>query len=156
MGPGSILVKTDKGAEEISTRKYKLDAKLRTLLIMVNGNASVADLQQKFAGMDIAPQLAQLAKDGFVREGSSQGTASPAPAPAGASSGDIRKVRIEVARALTDILGPSAEAMAVKIEECETMGALRAYLDARKAMLTSAMGRRAPDFWAKVDSLTRA
>jgi hypothetical protein len=146
MNPGSILVKTDKGAEEISTRKYKLDAKLRTMLIMVNGTASVADLQQKFAGMDIAPQLAQLEKDGFVRAGTTSASTAV----------DIKKVRMEVARALTDILGPGAESMAIKIEECATMDALRAYLEGRRESLSSALGRRAADFWAKVDGFTRA
>jgi hypothetical protein len=146
MGPESILVKTDKGAEEIATRKYKLDARLRTLLIMVNGTASVAQLAQKFAGVDIAPQLAQLEKDGYVKEGGA----------AAASTADIRKIRMEVSRALTDILGPDAETMALKIEACETMDALRAYLEARKPMLTSALGRRAPDFWGKTEPLIRA
>ena len=146
MGPDSILAKTEKGAEEIATRKYKLDAKLRTLLIMVNGTTSVAQLAQKFAGMDIQPQLAQLERDGYVKEG----------AGAAASTADIKKVRMEVSRALTDILGPSAEAMAIKIEECATMEALRAYLDSKKATLTSALGRKAPEFWSKTDSLTRA
>jgi len=146
MGPDSVLSKTDKGAEEIATRKYKLDAKLRALLIMVNGTASVAQLAQKFPGMDIQQPLVQLEKDGYVR----------ASAGAAAGGGDIRKVRIEVSRALTDILGPQAESMAMKIEECATLDALRAHLDAKKEMLTSALGRRAPEFWAKATSLTRA
>jgi hypothetical protein len=146
MGPDSVLSKTDKGAEEIATRKYKLDPKLRTLLIMVNGTASVAQLAQKFAGMNIEQQLAQLEKDGFVRGG--------AAAPAG--GGDIKKVRMEVARALNDILGPGAESMAMKIEECPTLEALRAYLESKRATLNSALGRRAVEFWSKTESLTRA
>jgi hypothetical protein len=118
---------------------------------MVNGTSTVAQLQQKFAGMDIQPQLAQLERDGYVREGAAK--AAPSAAPAG---GDVKAARLQIARALTDALGPSAEGMAIKIEECPTMDALRGYLEGRRAMLTSALGRKAADFWAKADSLTRA
>lgn len=145
MNAESILVKTDKGAEEIATRKYKLDPKLRTLLIMVNGTASAAQLAQKFAGIgDIQPLLARLAKDGYVKEAGNAG------------GGDIKSVRMEVARALYDILGPEAEAMTMKIESCATMDALRAYLEERKGTLTQALGRNAPGFWSKTDKLIRA
>ena len=37
MEPKTVLSKTDKGREEIETRKYKLDQSLRAVLITVNG-----------------------------------------------------------------------------------------------------------------------
>jgi hypothetical protein len=143
MSPDSILTKTDKGAEEIATRKHKLDPKLRTLLIMVNGAATAAQLAQKFAGIgDIQPLLAQLEKEGYVK--------------AGGGAADIKEARMEVARALTAALGPEADAMTMKIESLPTMDALRAYLEERKPMLTAALGRKAADFWSKAETLTRA
>jgi hypothetical protein len=149
MGPGSILVKTDKGAEEIATRKYKLEAKLRTLLIMVNGTASAGELAQKFAGIgDIQPLLVQLEKEGYVREGAAAADRTTAI--------DVEKVRVQVARALTDVLGPGGEGIAVKIEECASIAALRAYLDAKRPMLNAALGRKAPEFWSKAETLIRA
>jgi hypothetical protein len=145
MSPDSILTKTDKGAEEIATRKHKLDPRLRTLLIMVNGAATAAQLAQKFAGIgDIQPLLAQLEKEGYVKAGG------------GAAGGDIKEVRMEVARALTAALGPEADAMTMKIEGIPSMDALRAYLEQRREMLTQALGGKAPAFWSRVETLTRA
>ena len=68
MNPESVLEKTTKGAEEIETRKHKLDAKLRTILISVNGKLTAGELAGQFAQLgDPAPLLDELVKQGFVR-----------------------------------------------------------------------------------------
>jgi hypothetical protein len=68
MNPESVLEKTTKGAEEIETRKHKLDAKLRPILIAVNGKLTAGELAAQFAQIgDTAPLLDELAKQGFVR-----------------------------------------------------------------------------------------
>ena len=68
MSPESVLEKTAKGMEEIETRKHKLDAKLRPLLIAVNGKSTAGELAAQFAQTgDVAPLLDDLAKQGFVR-----------------------------------------------------------------------------------------
>jgi hypothetical protein len=41
---GNIYAKTDKGREEIATRKYRLPAKLRGLLLMIDGQRSLEAL----------------------------------------------------------------------------------------------------------------
>ena len=68
MNPESVLEKTTKGAEEIETRKHKLDAKLRPILIAVNGKLTAGELAAQFAQLgDPAPLLDELVKQGFVR-----------------------------------------------------------------------------------------
>jgi hypothetical protein len=68
MNPESVLEKTTKGAEEIETRKHKLDAKLRPILIAVNGKLTAGELAAQFAQLgDTAPLLDALMKQGFVR-----------------------------------------------------------------------------------------
>jgi hypothetical protein len=68
MSPESVLEKTTKGVEEIETRKHKLDAKLRPILIAVNGKSTAGELAAQFAQIgDVAPLLDDLAKQGFVR-----------------------------------------------------------------------------------------
>jgi hypothetical protein len=133
----SILVKTDKGAEEIATRKHKLDPKLRTLLITVNGSASAAELARKFAGIgDIAPLLSQLEREGYVR-----------------ARVDFEAARLELSHAVTALLGPLGDPIAEKIEGCASIEALRAYLAERKDVLGTAFGPRAPQFWSKAEAL---
>jgi len=68
MSPESVLEKTTKGMEEIETRKHKLDAKLRPILIAVNGKSTAGELAAQFAQIgDVAPLLDDLARQGFVR-----------------------------------------------------------------------------------------
>jgi hypothetical protein len=68
MNPESVLEKTTKGSEEIETRKHKLDAKLRPLLIAVNGKLKASDLAAQFGQLgDVNALLDGLAAQGFVR-----------------------------------------------------------------------------------------
>ena len=68
MNPESVLEKTTKGAEEIETRKHKLDAKLRPVLIAVNGKLKASELVSRFASLgDVGVLLDDLVKQGFVR-----------------------------------------------------------------------------------------
>jgi hypothetical protein len=79
--PADVLEKTDKGHEELRTRQYKLPAKMRALLLMVDGNQPVGGLQEQMNGLGFADD----ALDGLVEQGFLQvrgGAAAPAPAPA--------------------------------------------------------------------------
>ena len=67
MNPESVLEKTTKGVEEIETRKHKLDSKLRTILIQVNGKLTAGELATSFAQLgDVAALLDDLHRQGFV------------------------------------------------------------------------------------------
>lgn len=49
---GNIYAKTDKGREEIATRKYRLPAKLRGLLLMIDGQRSLEALANNVGLVD--------------------------------------------------------------------------------------------------------
>ena len=82
-----VLAKTPKGVEEIKSRTHGLAQKQRTILIMVDGIATVGEILAKFGGIpEIAATLDALARDGFVEVKGVAGaaTASAArPAPRG-------------------------------------------------------------------------
>lgn len=63
-----LLEKTDKGREEIATRKYKLSPKLRSLLVMIDGNTPTSALlkQVSVIGLD-ENNLTELIEGEFVR-----------------------------------------------------------------------------------------
>ena len=67
MNPDGVPSKTQKGTDEIATRKNKLEARVRAVLIMVNGKTTAAQLSQKFGG-DVTPLLQQLLAQGFIQE----------------------------------------------------------------------------------------
>lgn len=136
----AVLSKTGKGVEEIQTRQYNLEQKLRAILIVVNGKATAAELVKKFELLgDVTPMIERLIAEGFV-------------APA-APAADIRELRGELARALLDALGPGAESIAVQIEDCKSVQALRAYVEDRRAMLEGALGKKGAAFWEKAKAL---
>ncbi len=64
----SIYEKTDKGREEIATRKYQLPPKLRSLLVMIDGVQSADKLLQRVASLGLGEQsLSELLEQDFIR-----------------------------------------------------------------------------------------
>jgi hypothetical protein len=62
-----IFDKTDKGREEIITRKYRLASRLRSLLVLIDGKKTTNDLLQKVAGLGLDMQsLTDLLDGGFI------------------------------------------------------------------------------------------
>src|SRR3990167_10042062 len=70
MDNNTLLAKTDKGREALAARSPELGPKLRTVLIMVDGKKSVAELG-KFGGA--LAVLEQLEAGGWVLEGGGSG-----------------------------------------------------------------------------------
>jgi hypothetical protein len=84
-----IYDKTDKGREEIATRKYQVPPKLRTLLVMIDGRQSLESLLKNFAVLGMSKDnVDDLEQQGFIRLVSGgpeadepDADASPAPRP---------------------------------------------------------------------------
>lgn len=139
----AVLAKTDKGVEEIETRKHRLEQKLRTILIVVNGKSTAGELVKQFEQQgDIAPLLERLHAEGYVRE-----------AAAAAAGADFKALRAELARAINDALGPPGDALAIRIEECGSLEDLRAFVRDQRAVLEAALGGKGGAFWAKAAAL---
>lgn len=81
----TIFDKTDKGREEIATRKFQLPPRLRSLLVMIDGKQSADDLLQKVVGIGLsAESITELVNNGFIQQIAAPAAASVAvePAPA--------------------------------------------------------------------------
>ena len=67
-----IFDKTDKGREEIISRKYRLASRLRTLLVMIDGKHTSDDLLSKVSALGLnQASLDELEQQGFIqRQGS--------------------------------------------------------------------------------------
>lgn len=62
-----IFDKTDKGREEIITRKYQLQHRLRSLLVLIDGKKTTPELMQKVSGLGLDMQsLAELVDGEFI------------------------------------------------------------------------------------------
>lgn len=137
----SVLKKTAKGIEEIETRQHKLEQKLRTLLIVVNGKVTGAELAKQFEQIgDVRPGLEQLLAGGFIEA-------------AAQDAGNFKEARVALSQAITDALGPGGDAITLQLEACKTFDELRAFVEARRAMLEGALGARGASFFAKAKAL---
>ena len=67
MDPKTIYQKTDKGEEELRTRKYGLPQHLRQVLIFVDGKSNTTKILEKAAGFpNVGQSLEDLAAQGFI------------------------------------------------------------------------------------------
>lgn len=97
----TLFDKTDKGREEIATRKYQLASRLRTLLVLVDGKHSADDLLNKVAGIGLTQaSMTELLENGFIQPV----TVAPPPPPPETT--------------------PSMEAVSVAVSEIQTESAL--------------------------------
>src|SRR5687768_12585027 len=110
MNTESVLEKTTKGLEEIETRKHKLDAKLRPLLISINGKDKASELAGRFAVLgDVGALLDELLAQGFVKAAAG----APSPTAAGTDPAKLKRAIAEASRFLSEALGPGADPLNV-------------------------------------------
>jgi hypothetical protein len=63
-----IFDKTDKGREEIATRKHQLPTRLRTLLVMIDGKQNEEELLKKVSGLGLTQEsVSELLDNGFIQ-----------------------------------------------------------------------------------------
>jgi hypothetical protein len=73
--------KTEKGREEIATRKYQLGLRLRSLLLVVDGKHGTEDILGKFQGTGLGEQsFAELLEQGFIHKAVAEPPQAGSPA----------------------------------------------------------------------------
>lgn len=123
--------KTGLGQEEIQQRKLGLSQKLRQMLIMVDGQKSVADLEQCLPGDELMARLEALLGQGLIApvagSASPAAAAKPAPAPAAApaapiamptglpSAGKLAQIRIILAMCSQQYLSDALDTMLIDL-----------------------------------------
>lgn len=154
--------KTVKGTEAITSRIHGLSPRLRSILILVDGKRTGAELGKLGSATgDASPQIEQLLAEGFI-EGmtvsatSPQGApvmAGPISAPAPISPTSLRDAQRFAVRRLTDLLGPTAEGQCIRIESSKSTAEFAvAVLRARDMVQQSRGGDAAAAFLAEVQA----
>jgi len=150
----SVYSKTAKGLDEISSRAHRLPARVRALLIMVDGHRTGTQLLA--LGTSAAEgkrHLAALLYGGFIRETPSAATGSAPEArvhPA-VPDEDISLAKSYVIRTLHELLGADARALAAEIEKSSTLDELRQHFGKLRALVgTAADQKKAAQFLEKV------
>jgi hypothetical protein len=154
-----IYRKTDKGREEIASRAYRLKARERSLLFLVDGSTTRGQLLVKAELIGAAPDLLDhLLGEGFIETASASATASPKPSAAQSvaepeAAADIphpllKEIAKLASHFLHDALGPDADNLTLRLESCRTLAELLPQLEKTRDVLQTVRGRRkAEEYW---------
>lgn len=123
-----VYDKTDKGREEIATRKYHVAPKLRTLLVMIDGRHSLGDLLKNVAGIGLTEESVNELLDQQYITLVSGGEAANEPEGPAEGKGDSPARLPPSAAARARLVARNRAAAAMKSEAHE--GAPSALLDA--------------------------
>ena len=124
-----IYHKSARGTEAIATRQHGLSPKLRSMLIMIDGKRSFEELVHVSQMLGNTEELlGQLLDQGFIEPGASAPTApthvASAPAalaPAAGPALTLVEAQRYVSRRLTDLLGPNADELCLRIEGAKNL-----------------------------------
>lgn len=158
---GTVYQKSGKGSQALATRDPALTPKLRSMLILVDGKRTVEELA-KLAAMLGDPEelLAQLVQLEMVQPCASAPAplaASSAPAPLAASSAPaplagavtLPEAQRFAVRRLTDLLGPTAEELCLRIEHTRNAVDFAAAIKKAEAVLRDFKGAEAAATFAR-------
>ena len=154
MDAQAIYRKSEKGAEAIATRGHGVAGKLRMLLILVDGKKSTEELLKLAAGMgESAEVLQQLEAEGLIEVvGGAAAAVKPAAAALPAAA-DLGKARALAIRLLTELLGPLADDLAIRLEAAKDMPQFVEVMKRAYAVVREVKGQAAADrFGAEVEA----
>ncbi|MFO1326929.1 MAG: hypothetical protein U1F56_06200 [Rubrivivax sp.] len=148
----TIYRKTGKGQHEIDTRALRLAPRFRSLLILVDGRRSDEELLQLMpsAGPEALEALGTLGLIEVIgitpeRPPSARSRAAVPATPDPQSPAGFEQRRRDVVRDLTNLIGPAADTLAIRIERCADVDQLSALVRAAAQIVASMRGRAAAD-----------
>jgi hypothetical protein len=172
MKPASYYARTEKGAAEVAQRSQAIPARARSLLLMIDGKSTGAQLLEKLAAFPNSGELLQLLEaEGYIGPVDGGGAAESAPAavpvtvaatPAATSPGTAGSTGIGAAkrfmiRSLHEIFGPDADSLTGKVDLAQTTEDLRKLAEKHRELMASMGSRRKADaYWQGIEELLPA
>ncbi len=155
----TIYRKTAKGHSEIETRAHRLSPRLRSALILIDGRRS-DDEVRKLIPQQAEETLQLLVEQGFIeiigitqdaprapqaaaRPAEAAPPAAAAPSAPAAPPRDFATTRTQAVRLFTDMVGPMAEALALKMERARSPDELRPLVQTAQRIIGNARGGQA-------------
>jgi len=141
----TIYSKTADGQHEIETRTRRLTPRARSLLILIDGKRTHEDLAALVQQLDeTLPALLEAGLVQIVAGAPTKTSAAKEPVPAPAAPAEITEdlvtLRRDAVRAVNDLLGPSGESLALRLERAADVEELRAALERAVAYIANARG----------------
>ena len=144
MNPSDVPIKTEAGNRELSQRTHKLSSRVRSLLIVIHGTDTVAELAHNFHAFgDVDAGLRELAALGLICMRTAAPAGGTVQLPA-ANAPDIVPPAQHAKQLLNEsavaVLGLRAFLFTLKLEHCYTVEELRAILPEYQRVVTKAKG----------------
>jgi hypothetical protein len=159
-----IYAKTPKGIAEVAARSAQLSMTARRVLIMMDGKRTIDELAVLVRPGEIEGIIGQLEEGGLAQKAgadadggsdvpvvsSSEPEADLAPTTATSVMDDrdlnpmtLEEAKRRAVRELTDRLGPGAEVVAIRIENCRTIEHFRDRVREAERLVATALGAAA-------------
>lgn len=178
MKAASYYARTEKGAAEVAQRSQAIPARARSLLLMIDGKSTGAQLLEKLAAFPNSGELLQLLEtEGYIGpvDGAASGPVpAPAPVPAPVAAGatpatpqaaspgtgsgaGIGAAKRFMIRSLHEIFGPDADSLTGKVDLAQTPEDLRKLAEKHRELMASMGSRRKADaYWQGIEELLPA
>lgn len=174
MKAASYYARTEKGAAEVAQRSQAIPARARSLLLMIDGKSTGAQLIEKLAAFPNSGELLQLLEtEGYIGPvGGAASGAAPAPMPAAAgampatpqaasqgtgSGAGVGAAKRFMIRSLHEVFGPDADSLTGKVELAQTSEDLRKLAEKHRELMASMGSRRKADtYWQGIEELLPA
>lgn len=150
MTPEALYARTDKGIGELAMRSQAIPARARSILVMIDGKATGAQLLAKFAAFPNSQELLELLETGEYIEALAA-SVPPQPAAADMALVALDATRRYMVQTLHDVLGPDADMLTGEVDRAPTPEKLFALAEQHHDLM-AAIGqrRRAEDFLSQV------
>jgi hypothetical protein len=160
----TVFAKTPRGIAEVAVRGGSLSLMARRVLIMIDGRRTVTDLAPLLQPGEIEAVITLLENQGFVQRVGPGAPATLMPqtlVPRGVRGIDtagllddtadgeertlmtLDEARRRAVRELNDRLGPDAETMSIRIEQCQSADELRDRLREAERLVAGFLGEAA-------------
>jgi hypothetical protein len=142
----TIYAKTANGQHEIDTRARRLTPRARSLLILIDGKRTHGDLAALVQQLDetlpvlLESGLVEIVSSNPPRSATAKGSPVPPVANAPKAIEDLVTLRRAAVRAVNDLLGPTGETLALRLERAADATELRAALERAVAYIANARG----------------
>jgi hypothetical protein len=149
-----IFQKTAAGQEEVAARTHKELIRYRTVLILIDGKASVEQLVTMAGKLCNVPEaLEQLRAAGLI-EAVKSVAVPQAAASSTASAAPNKETLQKINRALYDAIGPAADDLCMQVEKCRSYPELKQVAEKCSDLVKNIAGKRkADEFSAMTNTL---
>ena len=145
MNPGEIYAKTDEGTRELKERQRNLPIALRSILIMIDGNRTVAEVLERARALRVdASAFAALEREGLIaKRFSAPSAAESATVPVARSEDEVQRfltAQQKISDAINAHLGFRGYLMMMRLQRASNLRDLHDLLPDLAQALVKRMG----------------